>query len=125
MTIYQQRITDVARDYRYVFYINLSDVVNKINPTTPRKISWLNDPLVFFTLGLLELVEVEHELFKFFRYDIRIGQKVKMLLAITLLHLTDVYSQFIFSCQFNTAWEMINFLILVETFIKVVFAVTT
>lgn len=65
-----------------------------------------------------------HKVLKLLRYQIGVWQEVKMLLAKTLLHSSDVQGKFILSCDFNAAGKMIDFLVLIQTLIKVSFAVS-
>lgn len=79
--------------------------------------------MVFFALGLLKLVKMMHKFSKLVGNKIGVWQEVKMLLTKSLLHSSDVKGQFIFSCDFNAAGKMINFLVLIQAFIKISLAV--
>ena len=62
------------------------------------------------------------ELAKFIRQNICVGYEVEVLLAVPLLHPDDVEAQSIFSCDLMTLWEVIDFLVLVQTLVEVTLA---
>ena len=59
---------------------------------------------------------------KFVWQDVSIWDEVKLLSAISLLHLDVVVAQPIFSCNLITLWEMVDSLELIQTLIQVAFA---
>lgn len=59
---------------------------------------------------------------KFIGKDVRVRHKVKVLLAVFLLHPDHVEAESVFSSDFVTLGKVIDFLVLVEPFVEVAFA---
>lgn len=71
---------------------------------------------------LLQFLVVLIKLSKFIRKDVSIGHKVKVLFSIFLLHSHDIETKPIFTRDFVTLRKMVDFLVLVKTFVKITFA---
>ena len=52
MAVYQERISDVARDDRGVLNIELIKRLNQMNAAAAGRIGWLDDPYVSLRLSL-------------------------------------------------------------------------
>lgn len=53
------------------------------------------------------------EFTEFIRKDVRIRDKVKVLLAVPFLHSNNVEAESVFACDFMTLGEMVNLLVLI------------
>lgn len=73
---------------------------------------------------LLQLLVVFVKLSEFVWQNVGVGYKIEVLLAITLLHTDDVEAKSIFPGDLVRLWEVINLLVLVQTFIQVTLAGT-
>ena len=71
---------------------------------------------------LLELLVVLVEFTEFIGKNIGIRDKVKVLLAVSFLHSNDVEAKSVLSGDFVTLREMIDLLVLVESFVKITLA---
>lgn len=66
---------------------------------------------------LLQLLVVLIEFSELVRENISIGHKVEMLLAESLLHTDDVEAEAVLSGNFITLGEVVDLLILIESFV--------
>lgn len=71
---------------------------------------------------LFQFLVVFIKLTKFIRKDISVRYKVKMLLAIFFLHSDDIETQSVLSGDLMALWEVVNFLVLIQTFVQIALA---
>ena len=119
MTINQERIGDVLADNRSLIYIHIINVINKVDSSALARISWLDNPHILLALVLLQLLVMIVEVAKFIRQDVGVWAEVKGRLAKSFLHADDVETESVFSGDFITLREMVDLLILIQTFILV------
>jgi len=122
VTIYEQRIGYVSTYNGQLINIYVIDVINQTDSSSLGGISRLHNPNILLTIMLLQFLVMLIKLSKFIRKDVGIGHKVIMLLAVFLLHSNHIKAKPIFSSDFVTLGKMIDFLVLVEAFIKIAFA---
>lgn len=68
---------------------------------------------------LFQLLIVLVELSKFIGENVGVRYKVKVLLAIPLLHPNNIETESVFSCDLMTLWEMIDLLVLIQSLIEI------
>ena len=119
MTINQERIGDVLADNRSLIYIHIINVINKVDSSALARISWLDNPHILLALVLLQLLVMIVEVAKFIRQDVGVWAEVEGRLAKSFLHADDVETESVFSGDFITLGEMVDLLILIQTFILV------
>ena len=83
-----------------------------------------NKPLESLT-QLHTTVESLVKLLKLIRDDKSVWQPREFFLSMLLDHLLHIYCQFILPCNFERTGEVVNFLILIQAFIKILFTRTT
>ena len=122
MTIDKQRIRDIPLDDGLILVdVHFRNVINNINSSATGKIAGFDDPQVLRAIHVtiwvltfhLVLFEHLHEIsvlvweHKGFRY------KIPWLKTVLVLHLTNINTQPIFSCNFITLRKMIYLLVLI------------
>lgn len=124
MTIDQKRVRYIARYNWKLINVNIVDIVYQLNSSALCRICGLNNPNILFGVMLLQLLVVFVKLSEFVWQNVGVGYKIEVLLAITLLHTDDVEAKSIFPGDLVRLWEVINLLVLVQTFIQVTLAGT-
>ena len=119
MTVDQERICYVSGNDRELVHIHVINVVNKLDTTSLRSISWLHNPNVLLGVMLLELLIMLVKFTKFIWQDVGVWNKVKMLLAKPLLHSYYIKTQSVLSGDFVAHREMINLLVLIKALIEI------
>jgi len=120
----QQWVRDVARHNRQVVDVDFRDVVYDVNTAASGHVCRFHNPEVAFGVRLLQSLEMLVKFSKLIRDHVSVRQEVERCLSKPVLHPVDVDRKLVFSSQFERLREMINLLILVQTFVKVAFAST-
>lgn len=71
---------------------------------------------------LLQLLVVLVELSEFIWQDVSVGNEIKVLLPISLLHPDHIKAEPILPRNLVALWEMVDFLILVQSFVQIALA---
>ena len=122
MSVDQERVGDVLADHAGFVHIHVVDIVNQVDSFALTGVCGLDNPNVFLALMLLQLLIVIVKVAELIGQDVRVWYKVKWLFAETLLHAHHVKAKAVFACNFMALWEVINFLVLVQTLVLVRFA---
>jgi hypothetical protein len=67
---------------------------------------------------MLYLLKVVAELLKLIRQHISVRQEIKRL-AVLMLHLVDIHRKLVFPCELVALREVVNLLVLIESFVQV------
>jgi len=135
----QQGIVKVPWNNARLFYVDLAWVIYNVNPSAPTRIRRLHNPQVFgqrpgaicalavWHHNLLadldvDLFEMLAKTLEIIRHYERIGNKIEVLFLVLLLHALDVYCHKVFASELNAYGEVINLLVLAQSFIEVWFA---
>jgi len=124
MPIDQKWIGNISGNNGQLINIHIVDVINQSDTSSLSCISWLHDPNVLFAIVLLQLLVMLVEFSKLVWKNVGVGNKVKMLFSVSLLHSYDVETESVLSRDFMTRWEMINLLVFVKALVEVTFATT-
>lgn len=124
MSVDQQGVGHVSRDDRGVVNIDIVDIIHDIDTLALTRVCRLNDPHVLLRVMLLQLLVVRVEVAEFVWEDIGIRDKIEVSLAILLLHSDHVVAEAIFPGDLIALGEMIDLLVLIETFVDITFAAT-
>ena len=82
-----------------------------------RRVGWLHDPDISLGLSLLQLLVMGMEVVEFVWKDVGVWNEVKLTSAKSLLHLDVVVTKSVFSGDLIALREVVDFLVLVKTFV--------
>ena len=122
MTVDQQWIGDIFRNYAGLVHIDIINVINDVNTTALARVGGFNDPNILFRLMLLQLLVVVVEVAELVWQNVCVRAKVKRGLAETLLQPHDIEAKSILTSDLIRLREVVYLLVLVETFVLVAFA---
>jgi len=137
----QKRIVQVPRDHTSFSLYHISQFVHDVDSSPTRSSRWLDDPIVESQRPVPRLdLAIAHQHLVFDNVFLiaealakllpllwkteSFRQEVKVLLRETFLHLYDIDGQSVFPCELLTRREVIDLLIVIESFVKVVFALS-
>lgn len=122
MPINQQWVRHISGDNRQLVNIDIVDIINQSDALSLGGVCRFDNPDVLFAIMLLQLLVVLVELSKFIRKNVRVRHKVKVLLAVPLLHPNNIEAKSIFTRDLMTLREMVDLLVLVQALIQVALA---
>ena len=102
MPIDQKWIGNISGDNGQLINIHIVDVIDQSDTSSLSCISWLHDPNVLFAIVLLQLLVMLVEFTKLVWENVGVGNKVKMLFSVSLLHSDDVETESVLSRDFMT-----------------------
>lgn len=111
---------------------DLWDVVYYEDTFALARVLWLDDPLIYIFIGwgaltvylillLTKLVEVAVKVGEFVRQVIGVRNDVESLFSVFFLHFNDIGTKSILSGKLKTIGKVIDFLVIIQTFIDVLF----
>jgi len=119
MSIDQERISNVLTNNRCLIYIYIINVVHKIDSSSLASIGWLHNPDILLAFMLLQFLVVIVEVTKLIWQNVGIRAEIKGRLSKSFLHTHNIEAKSIFTSDLITLWKMVDFLILIKTFILV------
>jgi hypothetical protein len=119
MAIDQQWICYIPLNHRHVINTHIIQIVNNVNSSSSWQVSRFNNPHVLSRFSLFKFVEVLLEVSELLWQDVCVSHYVKRISSKLFLHFNQVVAQSVFPCDLVTGWEVIHFLILVQTLIDV------
>jgi hypothetical protein len=118
VAIDEQRITDVPTNDGQLFYVQIVQILNDMNASSPGAVCWLNDPGVTLGVRLLDLQEMRVEFTKLVRQDVGVRNEVVLTCTKLLLRPDIVVTETIFAGDLITLRKMVDSLILIQPFVK-------
>lgn len=122
MPIDQQWVRDVPRYDRSVIHVHIVNVIHYVYALALARVGRLHDPHVLLRVVLLQLLIVRVEVPELVREDVGVGHKVKVLLAVLLLHADHVKTEAVLPGDLVALWEVVDLLVLVEALVEVALA---
>lgn len=123
---------DILRDDAGLIDWDLGDVVYYEDSLSLATVGWFDNPLIdaFWWLAagrhavelillLSQLMEMAVKICELVWQIVSIWNDIKGLLAKFLLHLDDIGTKTIFSCELKTVWEMVDLLVVIEALVNV------
>jgi len=122
VTIDEQWIGDVLRDDTRLVYIHIIDVIDDVDASTLARICWFDNPHILFAFMLLQLLIMVVKVAELVRQDVGVWCEIEGRLAESLLQTHNVKAKTIFTGNLVGLWEMVQLLVLIETFILITLA---
>jgi len=119
MPVYQKRIWDIFGDNAWFVKIDFINIIDQIDSFALGLCMRLDYPQRFSTLLVLFFVKEGEKISKFVWQDECFWCNIKRFSSKFLLHSQNINTEFVFSCDFVRAREVIDFLILVKSFIEI------
>ncbi len=122
MSVDEEGVGHVARDNRSVIYVHIVDIIYDIDTLALTRVGWLHNPNILFGVMLLQFLVVGIEITEFVWKDIGIWDEIERGFTEFLLHADHIVAETVFSGDFIGLREVVDFLELVQAFIKIALA---
>ena len=117
MSVNQQWVRNILRDYTSLVHVHVVDVVDDVDTSSLAGVSRLDDPNIFLALVLLKFLEVVVEVPELIRQDVGVWGEVKYGLSESFLETHNVEAEAILAGDLVTLWEVVYLLVLIKTLV--------
>ena len=122
VSVDQQWIGDVLGDDARLVHVDIVDVVDDVDASALTRICWFDNPNILFALMLLQLLIMVVKVAELVWQDVGVRGEIEGRLAKPLLQAHNVEAKTILTGNLVRLGEMVQLLVLIETFILIALA---